>query len=120
MTQAISRKEDDYRSVLELARKLKLNREQIRIILGISESTQFRYEKSNPRLKPNLQDRWSRVIRITDLARDLFVDDVEVQRWLSTPKQVLDNICPIDLLNTDIGTRKVEQMLLQASYGVFT
>lgn len=91
----------------------------VRAILGISESSQFRYEKNNPVLKPNLCDRWSRLIRTVKLAGDILEDETEVRRWLSTPKSALNDRCPLDLLTTDAGTRQVEQILLQASYGVF-
>jgi putative toxin-antitoxin system antitoxin component (TIGR02293 family) len=119
MTQSLSRHSQDYSSVLKLSNKYHLEREQIRSILGISESTQFRYEKNNPVLKPNLWDRWQRFIKIVELASDLFEDEQEIQRWLSTPKQALGNHIPIDLLATDSGARQVEQILLQASYGIF-
>jgi putative toxin-antitoxin system antitoxin component (TIGR02293 family) len=119
MTQAISQSEQDYRSVLKLAKKYQLDREQIRIILGISESTQFRYEKNNPILKPNLWDRWSRLLRIVELAQNLFEDDEEIQRWLANSHKALGDHTPLELLTTDSGTRQVEQILLQASYGVF-
>lgn len=119
MTQAISRSEQDYCSVMKLADSLQLSREHVRAILGISESTQFRYEKNKPVLKPNLWDRWSRLIRVVELARDLFEDQLEIQRWLSTPKHALGDRLPLDLLSTAAGFRRVEQLLLQASYGVF-
>lgn len=119
MTQAIPLSGQDYQSVIKLANKLKLTREQIRTILGISESTQFRYEKSKPILKPNLEDRWSRLIYVVELAQELFENEPEIQRWLSTPKETLDNRLPIDLLATNEGFGQVKQLLLQASYGVF-
>ena len=119
MTQAIPRAGQDYISVMELAARLQLSREQVRGILGISESTQFRYEKNQPILKPNLWDRWSRLIKVVELARDLFEDQSEIHRWLSTPKNALGDRLPLDLLSTAAGFRQVEQLLLQASYGVF-
>jgi uncharacterized protein (DUF2384 family) len=85
MAKSVSLQCQDYSSVLKLSKKYQLEREQIRLILGISESTQFRYEKSLPVLKPNLNDRWQRFIKIIDLANDLFEDRQETQRWLSTP-----------------------------------
>lgn len=119
MTQSVSLPSQDYSSVLKLSEKYQLEREHIRAILGISESTQFRYEKSLPVLKPNLGDRWLRFMKIVDLANDLFEDTRETQRWLSTPKQALHEQIPLDLLTTDAGTKQVEQILLQASYGIF-
>ena len=109
----------DYQAVIKLADRLNLNRERVRAILGISESSQFRYEKNNPTLKSNLSDRWSRLVKIVELAENLFEDDAEIERWLSTPKAATGGICPIDMLSTDAGSKQVEQVLLQASYGVF-
>jgi len=109
----------NYQAVMDLADSLNIDRDRVRAILGISESSQFRYEKNNRVLKPNLYDRWSRLIRTVELAEDVLEDLAEVKRWLSTPKSALDDRCPLDLLTTDGGTRQVEQILLQASYGVF-
>ena len=120
MTQTISSgKAASYQTVINLANKLNLDRGRVRAILGISESSQFRYEKNNPVLKPNLCDRWSRLVKTVQLAEDILEDEAEIRRWLSTPKSTLNDRCPVDLLATDEGTRQVEQILLQASYGVF-
>lgn len=112
-------KASNYQDVRELAKQYQLNREQIRHILGISESTQFRYEKSNPTLRSNLVDRWSRFVRLLQLADELFDEIESTQQWLASPKQALAGKTPLEIVNTDSGVRQVEQMLLQASYGVF-
>ena len=109
----------NYQSVMDLANRLDLNREVVREILGVSESSQFRYEKNNPKLKTNLADRWSRVVKTVELAEELFEDDEEIKKWLSTPKAAFNGNCPLDMLSTEAGSRQVEQLLLQASYGVF-
>jgi putative toxin-antitoxin system antitoxin component (TIGR02293 family) len=108
-----------YASIQCLSDKYQLDRLQIRHILGISESTQFRYEKRNPLLKPNLVDRWLRFEKIVQQAQELFENQIETQRWLSTPKVALDHKTPLEILDTDSGCRQVEQMLMQAAYGVF-
>jgi putative toxin-antitoxin system antitoxin component (TIGR02293 family) len=108
-----------YASIQQLSSEYQLSRLQIRHILGISESTQFRYEKRNPLLKFNLVDRWLRFEKIVQQAQELFEDQIETQRWLSTPKVALDNQTPLEILDTDSGCRQVEQILLQAAYGVF-
>lgn len=108
-----------YESVQEIGKKYQIDRLYLRNILGISESTQFRYEKKNPILKDNLADRWARFVKVLNLAEDLFADEGEIQRWFSTPKIALSDRTPLEILDTDAGTRLVEEMLLQASYGVF-
>ncbi len=108
-----------YQTVKDTASRYGLNRNGIREILGISESTQFRYEKHNPVLKPHQADRWARFSRIVQQACDLFEDQAETKRWLSTPKRDLGDRTPLEALTTDAGSIQVEQMLYRAAYGIF-
>ena len=108
-----------YQTVKDTASRYGLDRNGIRNILGISESTQFRYEKNNPVLKPHQSDRWARFSRIVEQAFDLFEDEKETKRWLSTPKHDLEGCTPIEALTTDAGSLQVEQMLYRAAYGIF-
>ncbi len=120
MTQSLAKNQEmTYDSIQSFGASYQLNRLQIRNILGISESTQFRYEKRNPLLKPNLVDRWLRFEKIVQQAEELFENHIETQRWLSTPKVALNHQIPLEILNTDSGCKQVEQILMQAAYGVF-
>jgi putative toxin-antitoxin system antitoxin component (TIGR02293 family) len=121
MTQALSKLHFcSYETVQRISDSYQIDRELVRQILGISESTQFRYEKKNPVLKPNLADRWARFERILHQAEELFEDKAETQKWLTTPKTALENQTPIEVLASDAGSRQVEQMLLRAEYGIFS
>ncbi len=40
--------------------------------------------------------------------------------WLKTPNRALGCETPLDLLDTDIGTRQVEEVLLRLNYGIFS
>ena len=88
-------------------------------ILGISESTQSRYERTNPVLKSTIADRLERFERITQQALDLFEDKAETLRWLSTAKESLGGQTPLEALATDSGSKKVEELLYRAEYGIF-
>ena len=57
--------------------------------------------------------------RIIQQAFDLFEDETETQRWLSTPKDGLDGQTPLEALATDAGSKKVEELLYRAEYGIF-
>ena len=121
MTRALSKIEQlSYQKVKQISEDYQLDRAAIRCILGISESTQFRYEKKNPILKPNLGDRWLRFEDILKQANELFTSKTETQRWLSTPKAALENQTPLEILGTNAGVRQVEQMLNRAKYGIFS
>lgn len=108
-----------YQTVKDTASRYGLNRNGIREILGISESTQFRYEKHNPVLKPHQADHWARFSRIVQQACDLFEDQAETKRWLSTSKRDLGDRTPLEASTTDAGSIQVEQMLYRAAYGIF-
>lgn len=108
-----------YRSILEFASHLGLNREDIKTILSISPSTQFRYQKDNPVLKPAVVDRFERLERIYYQALELFEDEAETRQWLSTPKESLGGITPLNALATDGGAKRVEEILYRAEYGMF-
>jgi putative toxin-antitoxin system antitoxin component (TIGR02293 family) len=96
-----------------------LDKAQIRNLLGISESTQFRYERQNPILKAAIADRMKRFNRICAQALELFEDKDETHRWLLTSKVALNGHTPLDALTTDAGAKKVEEILYRAEYGIF-
>ncbi len=116
MTQTLPKK---YEAVQAVSKRFQVGKGTIRNILGISESTQSRYEKTNPILKLALADRLERFERITQQALDLFEDKAETQRWLATPKESLGGQTPLYALATDSGSKKVEELLYRAEYGIF-
>lgn|GEM_PF-1465230 len=108
-----------YQSIKNASERFALGRADVKHLFGISESTQFRYEKQNPVLKPAIADRLERFNRICQQALELFEDETETQRWLSTPKVALEGQTPLSALSTDAGAKKVEEMLYRAEYGMF-
>ncbi len=63
-------------------------------------------------------ERLFRVIRMRKLARDVFATDEAVARWLVTPDRTLAGRTPLAMLATDLGTAKVERLLLAMIHGV--
>ncbi len=108
-----------YQSIEQISKRFCLDRAAVKHLFGISESTQFRYERQNPVLKPAIADRLERFNRICQQALELFEDETETQRWLSTPKVTLGGQTPLSVLATDAGAKKVEEILYQAEYGMF-
>jgi putative toxin-antitoxin system antitoxin component (TIGR02293 family) len=108
-----------YELIKEIANRFDLDKTEIKQLFGISESTQFRYEKQNPVLKSAIADRLDRFNRIAKLALELFEDETETKRWLSTAKTALSGETPLQALATDAGAKKVEAMIYRAEYGMF-
>jgi putative toxin-antitoxin system antitoxin component (TIGR02293 family) len=63
-------------------------------------------------------ERLFRVIRMRKLARDVFATDEAVAHWLMTPDRTLASRTPLAMLATDLGTAKVERLLLAMIHGV--
>jgi putative toxin-antitoxin system antitoxin component (TIGR02293 family) len=69
-------------------------------------------------LTPEQSDRISRLLRIIDEAEETFGDDAKAHAWLRRPSALLDGESPLDRLDTDIGTRQVEAMLMRIAHGI--
>ena len=108
-----------YDSIKEIVKRFDLDKTEVKQLFGISQSTQFRYEKQNPVLKIAVADRLERFNRIIKLALELFEDEAETKRWLSTPKTALSGQTPLQAIATDAGAKTVEEMLYRAEYGMF-
>lgn len=75
--------------------------------------------KAGERLTVEESDRLARLMRLLDIATDIFKDKDWVRDWLLRAKPVLGNRVPLDLIATDAGGRLVEEELLQIKYGFF-
>lgn len=69
-------------------------------------------------LTPEQSDRLSRVLRLVDLAEATFGDPGKARSWLRRPNQLLDGEAPLDRLDTDFGSRQVEEILGRIAHGL--
>lgn len=102
----------------ELAIELKVERAVLADILGISLRTVQRKAEVDDRLGPAASDRLARVRRIQDLATHVFGEREKASIWLTSPSRALNREIPLHLLDTDIGTQRVQQELRQIEYGM--
>ncbi len=64
-------------------------------------------------------DRVLRVIRVLSLAESVYGSRERALVWLRNPHARLDGRAPLSLLNTDTGSRIVEELLGQIDEGMF-
>ncbi len=64
-------------------------------------------------------DRVLRVIRVLSLAESVYASRERALAWLRHPHARLDGRAPLSLLNTDTGSRIVEELLGQIDEGMF-
>ncbi len=72
------------------------------------------------RLTPEQSDRVVRVLRVIEAAEAAFGDRRKAHTWLRRPTAALDDSAPLDLLDNDIGVRRVESLLGRIEHGIAT
>jgi len=69
-------------------------------------------------LTPEQSDRFLRVTRLLSIAKQTFGDEKKAGTWLRRATDVFAGQRPLDLLDTDEGTRAVETLLGRISHGI--
>lgn len=71
----------------------------------------------NERLGPAASDRLARVRRILDLATNILGEQAKGARWLTSRSRAMGGKVPLHMLDTDMGTQRVQQELHQIEFG---
>lgn len=103
-----------------MARDLALEPAEQAKVLAVSVRTLQRLGKQRGRLDAAASDRLVRLARIYTEAAWLFEDDDKAARWLRTGNPALNGEAPLALLDTDVGTRRVEAVLDRLRHGIYT
>ncbi len=95
------------------------DRSEIIKLVGAS-STVERKIKDHAKLSKTESDRLARVARVVALAERMFGNKEKARKWLERPSRQLEtDLPPIKMLDTDHGTKLVEERLYQIGYGMF-
>jgi putative toxin-antitoxin system antitoxin component (TIGR02293 family) len=100
------------------ARDLNVERAHLADLLGITLRTLQRKRESAQCLGPVASDRLARMRRIQGLAQQVFGEPEKAAGWLTTPSRALGGEVPLFLLDTDLGTERVQQELRQIESGM--
>jgi putative toxin-antitoxin system antitoxin component (TIGR02293 family) len=107
-------------SVRVLAEKLEVGNLALSRTLGIPQRTMTRRLSQRSRLTSAESDRTLRLARVFANAVEMIGDEQKAVRWLGAPNRALGGNRPMDQLDTDIGTRGVEDLLGRIAYGVYS
>ncbi|HEU5079827.1 MAG TPA: antitoxin Xre/MbcA/ParS toxin-binding domain-containing protein [Opitutaceae bacterium] len=99
-----------------VAKALQIRSDVLAEKLGISVRT-LRYQRSKKTLSPENSEKLFRAARVHEEARKVFTSDAAVSQWLVSPAPALGGRVPLELLDTDIGAREVENVLQGIAYG---
>ena len=88
-------------------------------VLGVSLRTIDRFVgvKGAARIKPAVSDRLYRTAKVVALAEDVLEDRGQALAWLSSKQRGLGDRMPFDLVETEAGTREVEEELQRIEHG---
>ncbi len=109
-------------AVQHLARALGLKTEEQVRIFDLSPATlgRVRGSKDSRLLSPGTSDRLFRAAAVAALAEDVFEGRERAVAWLRVPNPALQGKTPMELLDTDIGSRRVETVLRRLEYGIYS
>lgn len=108
-----------YASLEVLTRTLGRDVSDVGAVVGIPPRTLAR-RKHQRLLSPVESDRLYRVAYVAHVAAAT-LGGLEASRvWLSRSNRALGGVSPLSLLDTDIGSRQVEDLLARLSHGIFS
>jgi putative toxin-antitoxin system antitoxin component (TIGR02293 family) len=99
------------------AEAMRLPRERLYELVGLSASTAKRKLAKDETLDPLMTERLTRLGAIERLAEDTFGDVLLASEWLQTINLGLGNVTPLSMLDTEIGCREVSRVLNAIVYG---
>ena len=99
-----------------LARVFPEGREQTDILYRvIPEAT---YKRRRDQLKAEESERTERLARVIATAEYVWDDDADARRFLTTAHSRLEGQRPIDVALTELGARRIEELLWKLFYGI--
>jgi putative toxin-antitoxin system antitoxin component (TIGR02293 family) len=107
-------------SLIVLGEKLDLKSAALSRKLGIPQRTLTRRLSRHSRLTAAESDRAVRLARMYATAIDMIGNTSKAAEWLHTPNRALGGELPIDQLDTDLGSKEVENILGRIAYGVYS
>jgi putative toxin-antitoxin system antitoxin component (TIGR02293 family) len=105
-------------TVIERLISLGLQRSEIDAAIIPLRTLQHRRSRRE-RLTVEESDNVLRVIRVLALTESVYGSRERALAWLRNPHARIDGRAPLSLLNTDTGSRIIEELLVQIDEGMF-
>ena len=101
-----------------LASTTGLSEQRILRGLDLSQRTITARKKAGARFSAVESERILRVVRIYRTASKVFTTRLAISEWLAAPDRSLGSKSPLEMLRTDLGTAKVENLVRAMIHGV--
>ncbi len=106
-----------YRSLESVRERLRLSVPEAASVLHMPLRTLARRRQTR-KLGGDESDRLYRIARVAAQAFAVFGAEDKAATWLRRPNRALNGELPIDLLDTDVGARQIEDILGRIEHGV--
>jgi putative toxin-antitoxin system antitoxin component (TIGR02293 family) len=108
-----------YESLATVVEKLGIKADKVAEVIQLPLRTIARRKKEK-KLEPDESDRVVRLARIGAMAAYVLGSEQKASVWLHERNRALGGIAPLDILDTDIGIRQVEELLGRIEHGVYS
>ncbi|UEM07838.1 DUF2384 domain-containing protein (plasmid) [Skermanella rosea] len=104
-------------TVRRLARAVYSDAHHQRVLIHaiIPEAT---YKRRQARLNQSESERTERLARIVSRARAVWNDDGDAAEFLTRPHPLLEGRTPLEVVRSEVGAKRVEQILGALDYGL--
>lgn len=106
--------------VVNFGKQAGFTNEELAKMINVPARTYARRIADRGRLKIAEGERAARIMRIFDRAKQLFVTEEDVRKWLHAELPALGWRTPIDYAQTEPGAREVENLIGRIEHGVFS
>lgn len=107
-----------YASLEALSAALQADLSAVGDVVGIAPRTLAR-RKHEKQLSPIESDRLYRIAYVLHLAASTLGSVDKARIWLQRSNRALGGAVPLACIDTEIGERRVEQVLLQLTHGIY-
>jgi putative toxin-antitoxin system antitoxin component (TIGR02293 family) len=114
--------DDDIKKIKEINERYDLTFNNLAAVLDVTPKTLTRWtnsKKGTTVISEQKTDRLKILESILELGKEVLGSDDELNEWLHHPVFALDGKKPIELLKTESGRRRVEEVLHQIEYGIY-
>lgn len=102
-----------------LCRELEISRKELARVAGVAERTLNRKVQEG-RLNADQSERFNRIAQLLNRAIEVLGSKELGVRWLKSPRSYFGGKPPLDLADTELGSREVLNLLGRIEHGVFS
>jgi putative toxin-antitoxin system antitoxin component (TIGR02293 family) len=108
-----------FAAFLAVVHRYELSQDEIAKVLALPARTLAR-RKAERWLRADESDRLFRLSRVAAQAEETLGTRERAVEWLRRPNRALGNQPPLRQLDTDLGSRQVEDVLVRIAHGVYS